>query len=173
MLRAPNSTETKCDRRLRSTLDLADSAANPQVHKKRVNVLPLNTVELPNFWAALGNTLLWALLFLVFFAYIFTLFAVVADLFRDHTLGGFAKAVWIVFLVFLTPLTVLIYLIARGTGMQERAAAAQSANQQAADDYIRSVAGGPAAEIAQAKQLLDSGAITAEEFDKLKARALA
>jgi hypothetical protein len=136
-------------------------------------VFPLNTVELPEFWAALGNTLLWAMLFLIFFAYLFTLFAVVVDLFRDHKLNGFAKAIWIVFLVFLTPLTVLIYLIARGSGMQERTIAAESANQQAADDYIRSVAGGPADEIAKAKQLLDAGAISPEEYAQLKARALA
>lgn len=129
-------------------------------------------MELPNFWAALGNTLWWVFMFIIFFAYLFALFAVVTDLFRDHKLGGFAKAVWVFFLIFIPFLTILIYLIARGSGMATRSEEAAMENKKAADDYIRSVANGPSDEIARAKALLDAGTITSAEFDAIKAKAL-
>ena len=101
------------------------------------------------------------------------LFSIITDLFRDRKLSGVAKAIWLVFLIFLPFLTALAYLVFRGPGMAERSIGQQRAAQQAADDYIRSVAGGPAGEIAQAKSLLDSGAISQSEYDALKAKALA
>ena len=122
-----------------------------------------------NFWDVLW-TIFWAFAFI---AYLFALFSVVSDLFRDRTLNGWWKALWIVFLVFLPFFTVLVYLIARGSGMAERQTERVQQVQQQTDEYIRTVAAAsPADEIAKAKQLLDSGAITSEEFAQLKARAL-
>ena len=109
----------------------------------------------------------------VFFAWLMVLFSIISDLFRDRALSGLAKAVWLVALIFVPVLTALIYLIARGKGMAERSAAQASAQLSAADDYIRSVAGStPAQELSQAKTLLDSGAISAEEYANLKAKIL-
>ena len=109
----------------------------------------------------------------VFFAWLMVLFSIISDLFRDRALSGWAKAVWLVALIFVPVLTPLIYLIARGKGMAERSAAQASAQRSAADDYIRSVAGStPAQELSQAKTLLDSGAISAEEYANLKAKIL-
>lgn len=124
---------------------------------------------LSNFW-----DFLWMFITIfVFIAYLMALFSIISDLFRDKTLGGFAKAIWFIFLLFLPVLTALVYLIARGKGMGERAQAQAQQVKQAQDDYIRQVAGGATAEIAEAKKLLDSGAITQAEFDALKAKALA
>lgn len=109
----------------------------------------------------------------VFIAYLMALFSIITDLFRDRALNGWAKAIWFIFLIFLPFVTALVYLIARGRGMGERQAAQVREVKQAQDDYIRQVAGGPAAEIAEAKRLLDSGALTQAEFDSLKAKALA
>lgn len=140
---------------------------------ERVEVIPLEAVELPNFWETLGNTIWWALMFMVFITYLFALFAVVGDLFGDPKLSGVAKAIWVVFLIFAPFITPLVYLIARGAGMAERSKAAAKENKKAADDYIRSVAGSPTDEIARAKALLDAGTISAEEYAALKAKALA
>lgn len=126
-----------------------------------------------SFFAAVWDVLLWALLFTVFIGYLMALFAVIMDLFRDHTLNGWLKALWFIFLIIFPLVTVLVYLIFRGRGMTNRSVAAQQAAQQAADDYIRQVAGSPADSIAQAKSLLDSGAINQEEFEHLKRKALA
>jgi hypothetical protein len=119
---------------------------------------------------------LWSLL-IIFFAIVFfvILFQVVFDLFRDHELSGWAKAGWLLFIVVLPYLGLFVYLIVRGRGMAERSAQQQAAGQKAMDEYIRTTAGGgggPASEIAAAKSLLDSGAITQEEFDALKRKSL-
>ena len=109
----------------------------------------------------------------VFISYLMALFSIVADLFRDHTLNGWWKAVWIVFLVFAPFITALVYVIARGRGMAERSQRDMRQAQAATDTYIRDVAGSsPADEIAKAKALLDSGTISAEEYAHLKSRAL-
>lgn len=109
-----------------------------------------------------------------FIAYLFALFSVIGDLFRDRKLNGWWKAVWIVFLIFLPFLTVLIYLIARGRGMAERQQRDATQAKQAADEYIRTVAGhSPADEIAKAKALLEAGSISQAEYEQLKAHALA
>jgi hypothetical protein len=107
------------------------------------------------------------------------LFWVFGDLFRSKDLGAVGKTVWSLFLIFLPILGMLVYLIARGGGMTERALAAQAEAQRHQEAYIRSVAApksgtnGVTDEIASAKQLLDSGAINAAEFEQLKASALA
>ena len=128
---------------------------------------------MPEFWSALGNTLLYALLIVAFISYLFALFAVVGDLFRDRNLSGWWKAVWIILLIWIPFLTLLVYLIVRGAGMGERAEAVAKQQQAAADDYIRSVAGSPSDEIARAKALLDAGTISTDEYAALKAKALA
>ncbi|KOS56110.1 MULTISPECIES: SHOCT domain-containing protein [Rhodococcus] len=109
-----------------------------------------------------------------FVAYLIVLFQILVDLFRDHTVSGFAKAVWVVVLVLFPYISALVYLIVRGRGMALRAQQAQAEAKQATDEYIRNVAAGksPAEQIADAKALLDAGAITAAEFEHLKAQAL-
>jgi hypothetical protein len=128
---------------------------------------------MPDYWSSIWDTIWWALTFFVFIAYLLALFSIISDLFRDRAMSGWGKAVWLLFLIFLPFLTALAYLVFRGPGMAERSIAQSQAAQAAADDYIRSVAGGPAGEIAKAKELLDSGAITQSEFDSIKAAALA
>jgi hypothetical protein len=123
-----------------------------------------------NFWSVIW-LFFWSFAFV---AYLFALFAIISDLFRDHKLNGWWKALWIIFLIFVPFLTALVYLIARGPGMAERNQKEARQYQAATDDYIRQVAGSsPADEIAKAKALLDSGAITPDEFAHLKAHALA
>jgi len=108
-----------------------------------------------------------------FIAYLFALFAVISDIFRDHELSGWLKAVWIIFLVFVPFLTVLVYLIARGRSMAERQARSDQRAEAATTEYIRSVAkSSPSQEIAKAKELLDAGTLTQAEFDAVKAKAL-
>jgi Short C-terminal domain/Phospholipase_D-nuclease N-terminal len=103
---------------------------------------------------------------------------ILTDLFRDHTLSGGMKTLWVVFLVFLPFLAALVYLISRGKGMAERSAARQQQAQEQFEGYVQSVAttGDATAtstdQIAQAKQLLDAGTIDQAEFDRLKAKAL-
>jgi hypothetical protein len=112
----------------------------------------------------------------VFIAYLILLFHIFTDIFRDHDLGGFAKALWTIGLIFFPFLMALIYLIARGRGMAERQASAMRRAQADTDQYIKSVAGTPtsaADQIASAKALLDNGSINQAEFDQLKAKALA
>jgi hypothetical protein len=124
-----------------------------------------------NLW----DFFVWLFWFYVLIACIWIFITVIIDIFRDHTLNGWAKALWIIFLVFLPFLAAFIYLIARGSGMAQRRAAEVSQAQAANDQYIRSVAGGGSsatAEIAKGKQLLDEGTITQAEFDTLKAKAL-
>lgn len=110
----------------------------------------------------------------LFFAYLVILFQILTDLFRDHELSGWWKAVWIVGLILLPFLTALIYVIARGKGMAERQLATVAQAKSDTDQYIRSVAGKSAADqIADAKALLDAGVIDQAEFATLKAKALA
>lgn len=127
------------------------------------------------FWENIWNILLVFLYAIVVISYLFALISVIGDLFRDHKLSGWAKALWIIGLIFIPFLTLVVYLIARGSGMARRSAEAQRDAQTATDAYIREAAGRatPSDEIATAKALLDSGAISAEEFEHLKAKALA
>jgi hypothetical protein len=126
-----------------------------------------------------GSFLLAMFEFFIFFAWFMSLFWIFGDLFRSRDLGGVAKTLWTLFLIILPILGMLIYLIARGSGMTERALAAQTEAQKRQEAYIKSVAtpnGGKSSvtdDIASAKALLDSGAISASEYDQLKADALA
>lgn len=120
--------------------------------------------------------LLWVFFWaFAFVAYLFALFSIIADIFQDRNLNGWFKALWLIFLVFLPFLTALVYLIARGKGMAERSAERAQVAKTATDAYIRETAGKatPSDEIATAKALLDSGAISQAEFETLKAKALA
>ena len=113
------------------------------------------------------------IIFFLWVIWIWFLIAILSDVFRRHDIGGGSKALWCFFIIFLPVLGALTYLIVNGKGMAERNVKdAQTARAQT-DDYIRSVAGGPAGEIEKAKQLLDSGAISADEYAALKAKALA
>ena len=110
----------------------------------------------------------------LFFAYLIILFQIVSDLFRDHEVGGWAKAGWIIGLVFFPFLIALIYIIARGDGMAHRQTKAAYNARVETDNYIRATAStSPASDITAAKALLDSGAIDEAEFASLKAKALA
>ena len=119
--------------------------------------------------------LLWSMIIFFFWViWIWIVITVLIDIFRRHDIGGFAKAAWVIFVVILPWLGVLIYLIAEHDGMRERSIKQAQGQQQAFDDYVRETAGGgAAADIAKAKELLDTGAITQAEFDALKAKALA
>ena len=133
-------------------------------------------VEYQGFWGSFWDLIWWFLWAFIFVSYLFALFAIISDLFRDRKLSGWWKAVWIFFLIFFPIVTALVYLIARGRGMAERQIATAQQYKAAQDEYIKSVAGsgaGAADQIAQAKSLLDSGAITQAEFETLKAKALA
>jgi putative oligomerization/nucleic acid binding protein/phospholipase D-like protein len=118
--------------------------------------------------------ILWTMfIFFLFVIWIWILITVFVDIFRRKDVGGGSKALWVIFVIILPYLGVLIYLIANHDGMADRNLAQMQKQQAATDDYIRTVAGGPAAEIEKAKGLLDSGAITQAEFDAMKAKALA
>jgi hypothetical protein len=114
------------------------------------------------------------LIFFAWVAWIWIAITVLIDLFRRRDVGGWAKALWVVFVIVLPFLGVLAYLLIYHDGMAERSGKEAAASQAQFDDYVRRTAGtgGAAAEIEKAKQLLDSGAITQAEFDVLKAKAL-
>jgi hypothetical protein len=123
-----------------------------------------------HFWDIIWTSFL----IFAFVAYILILIGIITDLFRDTKLNGWLKAIWILFLVWLPYLTAFVYLIGRGRGMAERQQEAADRGRKIAHEYIRDSSGySPSAEIAQAKALFDSGAITEQEYATLKARALA
>jgi hypothetical protein len=117
---------------------------------------------------------LWLMIvFFAFIIWIWLLITVFADIFRRRDIGGGMKAIWIIFVIIAPYLGVLIYLIAEHNGMADRSEQQMKAMKAQQDDYIKSVAGSsPADQVAQAKSLLDSGAITQAEYDALKAKAL-
>ena len=124
-----------------------------------------------------GSFLLALFEIFLFFAWFMCLFWIFGDIFRSKDLGGVARTIWVLFVIFVPWLGILVYLIARGRGMQERQLDQAIQMQRAQAEYIKTVAGnsstGAADQIASAKGLLDSGAITQAEFDQLKAKALA
>jgi len=123
-----------------------------------------------------GEVLLWSFWFFIWIAALMVWFRCLFDLFRDKSLSGWGKAGWAVLLIFVPWLGALIYLIARGRSMTERQMAEVEDMRAAQEQYIKEVAGtrsGAASQIADAKSLLDSGAINQSEFDTLKAKALA
>ena len=120
--------------------------------------------------------ILWSMLVVVgFIMWIWLAIMCFMDIFRRQDIGGFAKAIWIIFIIFIPLLGVLFYLIAYHNGIAERNQKGQEAAQAAFDQQVREAAGkgGPAGEIETAQKLLDAGTITQDDFDKLKAKALA
>jgi len=122
-----------------------------------------------------GQGLLTVLEIFVFAAWLMVLFTVVGDLFRDHGMSGWGKAAWIIFLIFLPFLGTLVYLIARGSGMQERALAAQQEAQKQIDAYVKQTASGGSAadELAKLAKLHDEKKLSDEEFERAKAKIVA
>ena len=118
---------------------------------------------------------LWLILSSFFlFTYLIVLFQIVVDLFRDRAMSGFAKALWIIALIFVPMLTALAYIIFRGEGMGRRQARDAQVAKAEAESYIRQVAGtSPAEQISRARALLNEGVITEGEFKVLKDKALA
>jgi predicted PurR-regulated permease PerM len=115
---------------------------------------------------------------LIFFAWVIFIWiaiTVLVDVFRRRDISGWGKAAWVIFVVILPWIGVLVYLIANHDGMAERRMKEAQASQAQFDEYVRQTAGagGAAAEIEKAKQLLDSGTITQAEFDAIKEKALA
>ncbi|WP_327191921.1 SHOCT domain-containing protein [Terrabacter sp. Soil811] len=125
-----------------------------------------------DFWS-----FFWLLVWSFFFvAYLMMLFQIFGDLFRDESLGGVAKAIWVIVLIFFPLISALVYVIVRGRGMAERTMKRTSEQMAAQEDYIRTVAAPKSSsieELTQAKALLDAGAISPEEFAQIKSRALA
>lgn len=122
-----------------------------------------------------GEILLVALEIFFFVVWIWILITILSDLFRDHELSGWAKAAWVLFLVFIPFLTALIYLIARGEGMRDRTIKAQADAKKHFDEYVREQAhaGSPADELHKLAELKDKGALSQEEFDRAKQKLLA
>jgi len=119
-----------------------------------------------------GDVLWTTFVIFVWAMFLVILINVLIDLFRSRDLSGWMKAIWVLVLVVLPLIGVLIYLIARGGGMAQRAAEAQQRDVAQLKQMVGSP-GTPADQIAQAKALLDSGAIDQAEYGKLKAQALA
>jgi hypothetical protein len=122
-----------------------------------------------------GEILLVALEIFFFVIWIWILITILSDLFRDHELSGWAKAAWVLFLVFIPFLTALIYLIARGEGMRDRTVKAQADAKKHFDEYVRrqAHASSPADELHKLAELKDKGALSQAEFDQAKAKLLA
>jgi NADH:ubiquinone oxidoreductase subunit 6 (subunit J) len=120
-----------------------------------------------------GQALLTVLAVFVFVAWIMVLFSIIADLFRDHELSGWWKAVWIFFLIFVPFLTALVYLIARGNGMRDRAIKEQQEAQAQFDSYVRETAGvSQADQIAALAEQKEKGNLSEAEFEQAKAKVL-
>ena len=117
---------------------------------------------------------LWTMiLFFAWVAWIWIAITVFSDVFRRDDIGGGSKAAWCAFVILLPFLGVFVYLIAQHDWMRERALEQAKAQKQALHQYVRDASGGSAAEIAKAKELLDAGTITQQEFDAIKAKAVA
>jgi hypothetical protein len=157
--------------RLGSAGRLRAAAAPPAHHRCTPSPnRPRNgEIEMSNFW----DLVLLMISTFFFVAYLIVMFQIVVDLFRDDQLGGGSKVLWAIGLIFLPVFTALVYIVARGAGMAARSRASVERARSDTEAYIKGVAGrSPAAEIAEAKALLDAGTITQAEFDKLKAKAL-
>lgn len=121
-----------------------------------------------------GEVLLVALEVALLVIWLWILFAIITDLFRDRAVSGWGKAAWVFVLIVVPFLGALIYLIARGSGMQERAAQAQAAAKQQFDDYIRAQAQPtPADELLKLTELKEKGVLSNDEFERAKTAALA
>jgi hypothetical protein len=135
-------------------------------HDRKDAALPFADINI-------GEALLVAFEVFFFVIWIWILITILTDLFRDHETSGWAKAAWVLFLVFIPFLTALIYLIARGSGMRERTIKAQAEAKQHFDSYVREQAHTtPADELHKLNELKEKGALSAEEFEKAKAKLL-
>ena len=120
-----------------------------------------------------GELLLVVVEIFLFVVWIWILFTIITDLFRDHEMSGWAKALWILFLVFIPFLTGLVYLIVRGSGMRDRAIKAQTDAKKHFDEYVREQAhASPADELHKLNELREKGALSQEEFDQAKTKLL-
>ena len=121
-----------------------------------------------------GHVLLTVLEVFLFAAWLMILFTIIADLFRDHQLSGWAKAAWVLFLIFVPFLAALIYLIVRGDGMRERSIKEQQEVQKQLDTYVRETASGGSAadELAKLAKLHDDGKLTDQQFEEAKAKVI-
>src|SRR5262249_55478602 len=136
-----------------------------------------NPMEVPVTLADFGTgQVFWSFLwFFLFFIWIWLLIIVFSDIFRSHDMGGFAKFLWVVFVIVLPFLGVFVYLIARGHKMQEHAVAAAQAQDAAQRQYIQNVVGSsssPAEELSKLADLKAKGVIDDAEFERLKAQAI-
>jgi ABC-type transport system involved in cytochrome bd biosynthesis fused ATPase/permease subunit len=123
---------------------------------------------------SLGDALLTVLEIFLLVAWFWILITVISDLFRDHQMSGWGKALWVLFLIVVPFLGTLVYLIVRGEGMRERAVKEQADMRKQMDAYVRETAGGsPADELHKLSELKDKGAISDAEFDRAKAKLLA
>ncbi len=120
------------------------------------------------------QSLLWTMLeFFLFVIWIWILFAIFGDIFRSHDMGGWAKALWVIFVIVLPFLGILIYLIARGGKMQERSLKEASDQKQAFDAHVRDAAGSSSVDqLAQLADLKNHGVLTDAEFEAQKAKIL-
>ena len=131
-------------------------------------------MPLPLADISFGELLLIALEIFFFVIWIWILITILTDLFRDHESSGWAKALWVLFLVFIPFLTALVYLILRGSGMRDRTIKAQAEAKKHFDDYVRTQAHTtPADELHKLNELKEKGALSDEEFQKAKDKLLA
>jgi Short C-terminal domain/Phospholipase_D-nuclease N-terminal len=120
-----------------------------------------------------GDLLLLIAEFFLFVIWIWILFTIITDLFRDHELSGWWKAVWIVFLIFIPFLAAFVYLVARGSGMRDRTIKAQAEAKRSFDDYVRTTAASsPADELAKLHDLRVKGVLSDAEYENAKAKVL-
>jgi Phospholipase_D-nuclease N-terminal/Short C-terminal domain len=148
-----------------SRLSFCGAVIYPQT--ERIHHLPFADVSF-------GDLLLTVFEIFLFVIWIYILFTIIGDIFRDHEMSGLAKAVWIIFLVFIPYISMLVYLIVRGSGMRERALKAQSEAKHHMDSYIQQQAhASPADELHKLNDLKEKGALSSEEFDRAKTKLLA
>ncbi len=121
-----------------------------------------------------GDLLLLVFEMFLFIVWIWILFTIITDLFRNHEMSGWGKAGWLILLVFIPYITSLVYLVIYHNDMRERQMQAATEAKHAADDYIRAAAKtSPADELHKLHELVEKGALTQEEYDKAKAKLLA
>jgi len=129
---------------------------------------------LPLADVSFGDLLLLIFEMFLFVVWIWILWTIISDLFRNHEMSGWLKAVWIVLLIFIPWITALVYLIVYGNDMRERTLRAQAEAKHAADDYIRAAAHvSPADELHKLHDLVEKGALTQAEYDRAKEKLLA
>ena len=121
----------------------------------------------------LGDALLTTLAIFFMIVYIWVVITILLDLFRDHEISGWSKAFWFLFLVFIPYLTAFVYLIVRGSGMRDRAIKEQADAKKHFDEYVRETAAvSPVDELHKLDQLKQSGGVTEEEYNKMKAKII-